>query len=121
MEKKGEREKKRVQGRNAFSLLKVLDREEIEKGSIPRNQKPRVRQLCRAGTQIFLVKGIRSQGSYHKKEVIVDRRWMFEGSANLTDASHGNRESAYFHTGTVVKAVLQDNENDKQVGTLWKG
>ena len=99
----------------------VFDREEMEKGSVPRNQKPRVQQLCRAGAQMFLVKGIRSQGSYHKKEVIVDRRWMFEGSANLTDASHGNRESVYFHTGTVVKAVLQDNENDKQVGTLWKG
>ena len=88
MEKKGEREKKRVQGRNAFSLTMVLDREEMEKGSVPRNQKPRVRQLCRAGAQVFLVKGIRSQGSYHKKEVIVDRRWIFEGSTNLTDASH---------------------------------
>ena len=57
MEKKGERENKRIQGRNAFSLTMVLDREVMEKGSVPRKQKPRVRQLCRAGAQVFLVKG----------------------------------------------------------------
>ena len=58
-------------------------------------------------------------GSYHVKELVVDGRTMFTGSANFTNKSHSNRERCYIMTGTVVSQALVDLAEDQKRGRKW--
>jgi hypothetical protein len=60
------------------------------------------------------------RGSYHVKELVVDRRWLFTGSANFTTKSRCNIERSYKMTGVVVSQALHDISEEKKKGKLWR-
>ena len=95
-----------------------LDDQMFSEGKPP-SGKARVRRLQASGAEVFLCKGLRRYGSYHVKEIIVDRRVLFTGSANCTTASHNNQERGYRMTGSVVAEALADIINDKSRATKW--
>ena len=47
------------------------------------------------------------------------KRYLYTGSANLTQASHRNRERGYEMTGNVVSEALADVMHDKRCGKQW--
>ena len=83
---------KRLRGRLAFTLKLYLDADVFfgGGGAVPRYQKARVGELMQAGAQVFLCRGPGSQGSFHVKAVVVDRRYLYCGSPNFTYKSHNN-------------------------------
>jgi hypothetical protein len=111
---------KRLKGRPAFTLRVYLDAEMFE-GDVPRYQKARVRELWQAGAQVFLCRGPRSQGSFHVKAVVVDRRYLYCGSPNFTYKSHNNAELCWRMTGPNVGQVLQKLVVESQKRKLWDG
>ena len=64
--------------------------------------------LLRQGAEVYLCKGIGRQGSYHVKEMVVDRRFLFTGSANFTSKSRNKKERCYKITGACVAQALAD-------------
>lgn len=110
---------KRLQGRSDFQLDVYID-SEIFAGSNPRCQKPRLRALRSAGARIHICKGGGPQGSFHAKAVVIDRRYLYTGSANLTQKSHNNEELCFKVTGPAVLQVLARLAEQRQKGKLWK-
>ena len=47
------------------------------------------------GKRSTFVKALADMGSYHVKEMVVDRRLLFTGSANFTSKSRNNKERRY--------------------------
>ena len=68
------------------------------------------------GCDVWLCSGPGRLGAYHVKEIIIDRRYLFTGSANLTCKSHQNRERLYKMTGSLVVQSLEDMAADRQLG-----
>ena len=96
---------KRLRGGADFKLAVLLDAEMFA-GSVPRSQKPRVTELREAGASVFLCKGVAGQGAFHSKALVVDRRYLYTGSANFTQKSRRNEELCFRITGPVVAEVL---------------
>ena len=85
-------------------------------------QHRRVRQLHRKGAHVYVLKGLRSLGSFHSKPLIINRRIMFFGGANVTDrAKSDNRETTFRATRQVVEEILEDAADWRAAGALWDG
>ena len=68
-----------------------------------------------------MCKGFGRLGSYHAKEVVVDRRVLYIGPANLTTTSRSNRERVYKMAGGVFQAALLDLRDDRAAGFQFDG
>ena len=97
-----------------------LDREQFA-GGVPKKQTSRVRSLHKAGAKVYLCSESGQHGSYHCKALVIDRRVLLAGSANLTNKSRSNRELVFRITGLPVVEVLQDLARDRTRGRLWDG
>ena len=111
---------KRLKGRAAFSLKVYLDAEMFQ-GAVPRYQKSRVKELWESGAEVFLCRGPKSQGSFHCKAVVVDRRYLYCGSPNFTYKSQNNEELCFRMTGPVVGEVLEKFAVWGKRKKLWDG
>ena len=76
----------RLSDGSRFPFNVHLDRQAFA-GTQPRQQSSRVQKLHAKGAKVYLCKGFGRLGSYHAKEVVVDRRVLYTGSANLTTNS----------------------------------
>ena len=111
---------KRLTGRAPFSLRLYLDAEMFA-GRVPHFQRPRVRELFEAGAKVLLCRGLKNQGDFHCKGIVVDRRFLYTGSANATHKSHCNEEFCFRITGPTVSQVLERLSTHLQKGKLWNG
>ena len=111
---------RRLRDSSTFSLNVYIDKEKFG-GTIPRSQKPRLRDLARLGAQVFVCAGAGSQGAFHVKGVVVDRRALYTGSANLTRKSRDNEEICFRITGPTVQAVLERLARQRQNRSPWDG
>ena len=78
-----------------------------------------MKALRDAGAAVFLCKGLRGQGSFHNKAVVVDRRYLYSGGANITYKSHSNDETVYRITGPVVLQILGRLAIKRETGKPW--
>ena len=62
---------------------------------------------------------MRGMGSFHAKGLVVDRRTLYTGSANVTNKSCENNEWCLRATGPVVKQVLQKLADYRVRFPLW--
>ena len=86
----------------------------------PQNQKRRVRELLRLGATVYRCK-TGKQGSYHCKALVINRRVLYTGSANLTGNSRRNSETVFRMTGPVVEQVLRQLAADRGLWSVWGG
>ena len=93
----------------------------LRKTTLGAQQRSRVKKLHAKGAKVYLCKGLERLGSYHAKEVVVDRRVLYTGSANLTTNSRSNRERVYKMTGRVVQEALLDLRDDRAASFLFDG
>ena len=106
----------RLQDESKFTLKFSVDKEIFQVGT-PKNQLSRVSRLSKQdGCDVWLCSGPGRLGAYHVKEIIIDRRYLFTGSANLTCKSHQNRERLYKMTGSLVVQSLEDMAAERQLG-----
>ena len=110
----------RLRSRTAFSLNVYIDRELFGKGG-PFFEGARIRELVDAGAKVYLCRGKQGRGSYHTKAMIIDRRYMYTGSANFTYKSMDNEELTFKITGPPVKEVLEKFAGNRLAGRLWTG
>ena len=98
---------KRLQGRSSFSLNILID-DSVLKGNKPWYQKPRLTALVEAGAIVYVCTGQPPKGIYHRKAVIVDRRFMYTGGANMTNQADagGNKELIFRMVGPPVLETL---------------
>ena len=66
------------------TLIVQIDREAF-RGSTPYYQKSRLTALRDAGARMLLCTGDKAGGIWHKKAVVVDRRYLYSGAANITN------------------------------------
>ena len=111
---------KRLRGQTKFKLTILLDAEMLA-GGVPRSQKARVTELKQAGATVFLCKGVAGQGAFHSKALVVDRRYLYTGSANFTQKSRRNEELCFRMTGPVVAEVLAKLSAQKLKRKPWAG
>ena len=72
----------------------------------PRLQKARLQALVTAGASVYLCHGKRTTTNFHLKALVTDRRYLYCGSLNFTDASEGSEELCLKLTGPQVAKVL---------------
>ena len=111
---------KRLQGRGAFELQVLVDREAFLERTA-RRQRPRLELLRRAAGDVYLCRGTPPLGRFHMKAVIIDRRTVFTGSANITEKSQENTELTLRMTGPPAMDILRDVEAARLRGQLWGG
>ena len=111
---------KRLKGRAEFKLTVTLDREAFAR-AIPRSQKRRVKELQEAGATVFLCKGGGGQGAFHSKALVLDRRFLFTGGANLTQNSRRNSELNFRITGPAVADVIAELSRQRGRQKQWDG
>ena len=113
---------KRLKGKKTrgFSLRLYLDTQMF--GDVRKKyQRPRVRELRDAGAEVYLCKGPKRAGSFHCKAIVVDRRYLYCGSANATYKSHSNEEYCFRITGPPVVQVLNKLAAQRQQRKPWDG
>ncbi len=83
---------------------------EALKGNTPYYQQSRLTALVNAGVTVYVCQGSGSHGSFRKRAVVVDRRFLYTGSPNLTyqSDSGGNAELTFRMTGQPVLDVTTD-------------
>lgn len=109
----------RLKKREPFSLVVLIDKASFD-GVLPKRQKERITALRTNGAKIFLCTGERRENTFHKKAVIIDRRYLYVGGANITYASdHGNGELVYRMVGHVVSDTLAVLVADQARGREW--
>ena len=114
---------KKLKGRSPFKLNVYIDSQQLKETS-SRYSKSRLKELRSCGERctVFLGKGRTGRGSYHCKGVVVDRRYLFSGGANLTYASrHFNEEFCYKMVGPVVRQVLERLAGHRSKYEVWGG
>ena len=82
---------KRLQRRSPFTLNVRIDRETLA-GRKLYYQRSRLLALRDKGATIWVCKGEGRNGAYHRKALIVNRRYMYTGGANFTQKSKRNKE-----------------------------
>lgn len=95
---------------NKLFLLNVYVDEEQFGGTIPKMQKSRLRELRVAGGRVWICKGIRGLGSYHVKGIVIDRRYLYTGSGNVTAKSLDNQEWVWRIWHDVKQSVVLANK-----------
>ena len=93
---------------------------EMLAGSTPQCQRSRLRELRGLGATVWRCKTGR-EGSYHCKALVLDRRVVYTGSANLTGNSRRNREMVFRMTGPVVDQVRRQLAGDRALWREWDG
>ena len=110
----------RLRGRRDFTLNVYVDQEQFSKGAA-RHERGRLCELLAAGANVYMCKGRRGRGSYHCKALVVDRRYLYTGNANLTLQSTNNHELVFKMTGPPVRDVLERLAQHRVAGKLWSG
>ena len=119
----------RLQGRRPFKLRLYLDEQRF-RGTTPYYQRSRVKALHSAGLrsqngntcEVFLCRGETTDGSYHRKGLVADRRYFYSGSGNFTNWSRTrNGEWLYYFRGPLVNQTLEELAEHRQQGRLWDG
>jgi phosphatidylserine/phosphatidylglycerophosphate/cardiolipin synthase-like enzyme len=106
-------------GREPFALTVLIDRVSF-RGRTPPRQKERITALQAKGAKIILCTGLRFDDTFHKKAVIIDRRYLYSGSANITYASdHGNAELVYRAVGQPVLDAMAELAAEQVRGREW--
>lgn len=111
---------KRLRGQEPLKLNVYIDAEQF-RGEVPRFQMPRLKALHTAGARVFICKGSGSQGAFHGKAVVVDKRYLYAGSANVTSKSHRNEEFCFRMTGDVVQQLLGRLQELRLKSKDWNG
>ena len=120
---------KRLNGRKPFRLNLYVDREQLggkvlKSGDKPggsKKMKSRVAELRHNGAAVYVCNGKGHLGSYHPKGLVIDRRYLYCGSPNLTDKSLENEEWPLRCTGEVVGQVLARLGLTRETHPLWDG
>jgi hypothetical protein len=104
---------RRLKGRAPFTLNILIDKGVLD-GNTPWYQRSRLTALVDAGATVHVCTGQPPKGIYHRKAVIVDKRYMYTGGANFTYQSDegGNKEVIYRMTGQPgldVLSILHDD------------
>jgi hypothetical protein len=111
---------RRLQGKaqKPFELTVLLDMASYN-GQLPARQKARITALRGNGAKVVLCTGARRGCTFHKKAVIVDRRFLYTGGANITYASeHGNGELVYRMVGQPALDTYDDLAADEARGRV---
>ena len=90
-------------------------------GRTPFHQRARLAELHQNGGKVFLCRGEMRKGSYHRKALVADRRYLYTGGANLTSKSRENKELCWRMTGPVVGELLKILKQDAEQGRQWDG
>jgi len=112
----------KLRGDDPFKLNVYVDGSQLEeKGR--RFCKARLRELRACGERctVFVCKGHSGKGIYHCKAVVVDRRHLFTGGANLSYSSHLNEELCFKMAGPVVRQVLERLAAHRSRYKVWDG
>ena len=105
--------------RKPFALTVLIDAASFN-GSLPARQQGRIRSLRANGASVFLCRGERPGYPFHKKAVVIDRRYLYSGGANVTYASeHGNGELVSRMMGPVVLETMATLAIDQARGCEW--
>ena len=109
--------------RSGLRLRVLVDRQQLKrKTDWAKRSLQRLDKLRKAGAQVFLCSGRFDAGCFHNKELVVDKRFYFSGSANFTHAArHYNSERCLFATGPEVASVLADLQEQRERALLWDG
>ena len=67
----------------------------------------------------YACSGLDKGGAYDGKAVVVGRRYLYTGSANVTGKSEHNEELCFRMTGPVVHQLLVRLALHKHKGVLW--
>ena len=103
--------------RREFKFELIVDRQATEGGTC-RHMRPRLRELKRAGADIWTCDGHNHReiygagastlyGHVHVKAIVVDRRVAYIGSMNLTRSARANREIMFKIRGPPVRPLLE--------------
>ena len=105
--------------RKPFALTVLIDAASFN-GSLPARQQGRIRSLRANGASVFLCRGDRLGYPFHKKAVVIDRRYLYSGGANVTYASErGNGELVFRMMGPVVLETMATLAIDQARGREW--
>ena len=107
-------------GREPFSLVVLVDQESLNSGT-PYCQRSRLNALRGETAVILACRGGPPNGIFHKKALIVDRRYMYTGGANFTNKSERNGELVFRTVGPPVAEVLADLAGSRARGVEWEG
>ena len=115
--------KLRLRLRSGLRLRVLVDRQQLKrKTEWAKRSLDRLDKLRKAGAQVFLCSGCFDEGCFHNKELVVDKRFYFGGSANFTHAARNyNKERCFFATGPEVASVLADLQEERERAVLWDG
>ena len=112
---------RRAEGASPFTLVLIIDKESFGE-STPYFQRARLKKLHTAGAEIRLCRGEPcTNGRFHAKAVVVDRRLGFAGSGNLTCKSLRNRELVFEYAGPPARQILEFLETNRRAGREWGG
>ena len=112
---------RRLGSRSPPDVVVMVDEEMFLARSCFR-MRPRLNELRRLGAQVYLCRGTPPRGAFHTKAVCVDRRYLYAGSANLTDkALSANVETVFRLTGAPVVDVLATLHGARARAKLWGG
>ena len=113
---------KRLRGRADFKLNVYVDSEGFyAQPKLSQHQRSRVAELRAAGANVYLCRGPGRLGRFHCKAVVVDRRYMFVGSANITAKSESNDEDCYKVAGPSVTRKLKKLAAKRAKVPVWDG
>ena len=98
-----------------LNLNLYIDREQFA-GGVPRKQRGAIRRLYDKGAKVYVCKGLRRNGSFHSKALLIDGRVLYMGGA-----SHYNRETMFRATGQVIGEVLADAADWRRDAVPWDG
>ena len=103
---------------NTLKLRVYLDKENLEKGNTKR-QRGYVKELVKLNAEVYACSGKTKGGCWHCKGVVVDKRWLLTGSANLTWAArNANSEWCFKLAGAKVESVLQTLQDARSTFSL---
>jgi hypothetical protein len=111
---------RRLADRYAFGATICVDREQLHARTCY-HQRPRLDALRRAGAAVYACRGSPPAGAFHMKAVLIDRRYAYTGSANLTQKSLSNVELCMRIVGPPVEAIHQKLVHARDHGEQWLG
>ena len=105
---------RRLNDRYRFALDVLVDDGDYLSNTC-RHQRTRLLALRRAGARVFVCSGASPaharrrgfRGAFHMKELAIDQRVVFTGSANLTNNSHRNAELHLKLVGPPVAPIVR--------------
>lgn len=104
----------------SMSVRVLVDQEALGDKLAP-HEKPRLRELQKAGADVLVCRGVARLGRLHGKAAVLDRRVAFAGSANLTAKSEANVEFCYRLAGPPVADLLEMISAVAVRGRCWDG